>query len=611
MEAWIDTLSEVGGELALGATVVLVLGALAARRARGPRDEQRMLETTMIAVLLWLPIGLVPIARWTPAAAAPEHDAATRPAVASTITPTAAPLSPSAVAPHARLASDAASEAAPAPSAPAAAPIDAARLTAAVYLAGLAAASVLLAVGAWRLARSLRSARRAPPHLVDLLADEHAAAGDNGRVPDLRVAVDDRHPPYCAGVARPVIVIPPRVADLPERDLRAVLRHELAHVQRGDVARRWTAVLCSTLLWFHPLVWWIRRRHTFVVEVLADARAAGGPRRARLDYARALLAVADAPHASSPLGAPSVFDSPSSLTRRMTMLIDNAPATQTTPSATRRFAPTAVAAVALVALGGFLGATPPAPAPQDATTILTSAADDAELDALLEQQDRLTTQLETLRRAVADLEPQVQRDVQADVNAARVDALLDDVTTLETQLAPVVAPATTATVEVGDSLASILRRNGLPLALVDEVARLNGLNNPRRLAVGQTLRLPATVLPTPAPAAVAAPAPRPAPLPAVEPAPAPAPVATPILDASTLDMVVRLINLEAAPVLPEGFESQREIVTRQRTIDVLRLALDGELRATDRELQRVGNTDPVARERLMTRLEILMSVVGG
>ena len=67
---------------------------------------------------------------------------------------------------------------------------------------------------------------------------------------------------------------------LPEADCRdaaslsAILAHEIAHVRGRDLA--WNAMLrlLAVALWFHPLVWRVRRTHAAACDRTCDAVAA-------------------------------------------------------------------------------------------------------------------------------------------------------------------------------------------------------------------------------------------------------------------------------------------------------------------------------------------------
>ncbi len=97
------------------------------------------------------------------------------------------------------------------------------------------------------------------------------------------------------------------VQGLGEEELRAVLRHELAHVRRKDVL--WSALgyAVAALHWFHPLGWLALRRLRAEAELLCDEAALTGHGEAeRLQYGRVLIRMMET-FASPPPRAVAAF----------------------------------------------------------------------------------------------------------------------------------------------------------------------------------------------------------------------------------------------------------------------------------------------------------------
>ncbi len=121
--------------------------------------------------------------------------------------------------------------------------------------------------------------------------------------------------PVTFGFKSPVILLPSSVRDLPMPLQRAVLAHELWHVQRAD----WLSTLCEeavrALLWFHPAVGALVSRIQAAREEVVDELAilTTGSRRT---YVNALLAFADAP---SSVAAPA-FARRRHLVRRLVLI---------------------------------------------------------------------------------------------------------------------------------------------------------------------------------------------------------------------------------------------------------------------------------------------------
>jgi beta-lactamase regulating signal transducer with metallopeptidase domain len=75
------------------------------------------------------------------------------------------------------------------------------------------------------------------------------------RFPDLATS-DTVDGPIAYGVRKPAILLPAHsLARLSPTELKAVLAHELAHCQRGDLWLNWVQIALVTLWWFHPILW--------------------------------------------------------------------------------------------------------------------------------------------------------------------------------------------------------------------------------------------------------------------------------------------------------------------------------------------------------------------
>ncbi|MBD8530127.1 MULTISPECIES: M56 family metallopeptidase [unclassified Massilia] len=101
----------------------------------------------------------------------------------------------------------------------------------------------------------------------------------------LRV-VDALASPVTAGWWRPVVLVPASlVAGMPPQLLEALLAHELAHVRRHDYLVNLAQSVIETILFYHPVVWWLSHRIRVERELIADdiaARQLGEPRRLAL-----------------------------------------------------------------------------------------------------------------------------------------------------------------------------------------------------------------------------------------------------------------------------------------------------------------------------------------
>jgi beta-lactamase regulating signal transducer with metallopeptidase domain len=77
--------------------------------------------------------------------------------------------------------------------------------------------------------------------------------------------------PVTYGIVRPTIALP---VDFSKRfgspQQKTVLAHELSHIASWDAAWQFTADCVACLLWWQPLVWWLRRQFRATCETAAD-----------------------------------------------------------------------------------------------------------------------------------------------------------------------------------------------------------------------------------------------------------------------------------------------------------------------------------------------------
>ena len=111
--------------------------------------------------------------------------------------------------------------------------------------------------------------------------------------------------PLTWGVRAPVVLLPEDALEWPEAHGRIVLRHELAHVARGDALTQLAAGLVCAAYWFHPLAWITERRLRAECERACDDNVVslGTP---AAEYAAHLLEVARSARAFGAAGFLSV-----------------------------------------------------------------------------------------------------------------------------------------------------------------------------------------------------------------------------------------------------------------------------------------------------------------
>ena len=218
-----------------------------------------------------------------------------------------------------------------------------------VWIGGTA---LLVLVGLGRIGRSVRlvrSGRVAPPSVVRMV---HDASADLGlRQPPVVVMVDRRVTPMLFCGRQVTLVLPSRLwAQLDDVGRRAVIFHELAHLRRRDHWVCWADLVLGLVYWWHPVVWWVRRRireeadlccDTWVTTLLPDGRRA---------YAQALLDARKfgslTPAAVPAVGLGASTKQTKRFARRLTMVMT----AQTSPRISRKGTLLACA----LALGGVL-----------------------------------------------------------------------------------------------------------------------------------------------------------------------------------------------------------------------------------------------------------------
>jgi TonB family protein len=121
--------------------------------------------------------------------------------------------------------------------------------------------------------------------------------------------------PVTFGLRRPVVLLPHRLRTMAPHVQRAVLAHELWHVQRRDWAWTVSEEILRAALWFHPGMWILLSEIQSAREQVVDELTVlvTGSRRNYLD---ALLAFADEP----PLLAAAAFARRRQLVRRMLLI---------------------------------------------------------------------------------------------------------------------------------------------------------------------------------------------------------------------------------------------------------------------------------------------------
>lgn len=106
----------------------------------------------------------------------------------------------------------------------------------------------------------------------------------------LRVSKGCRMPMTWGLFTTKTVLLPEVAQEWPEERLRLVLRHELAHLARADMAVSALATFAAVLLWFHPGVWLMLRAARRSREEACDDLALRRGTQSTADFARELLA---------------------------------------------------------------------------------------------------------------------------------------------------------------------------------------------------------------------------------------------------------------------------------------------------------------------------------
>jgi TonB family protein len=184
----------------------------------------------------------------------------------------------------------------------------------AVYLTGVTARLVWLSLGLFSLARLRRSAVPLDPRPEAVDAAALLVGADAGFLVSAKVVR-----PVTFGVSWPVVLVPPGFSSFDAGQQTAVAAHELLHVSRRDWVRTIGDELLLSVLWFHPVLWWLVEQIRLSTEQLVDrevVRLVG----ARKPYLEALLKLAAA--GPTPMLQPaSLFLKHGHLAQRVALLV--------------------------------------------------------------------------------------------------------------------------------------------------------------------------------------------------------------------------------------------------------------------------------------------------
>ena len=191
-----------------------------------------------------------------------------------------------------------------------------------IWACGLALMSAPLALGWWA---NLRLATSCPQATSGDLFEQVAGVADElgMRPPRLHVGDDDAMP-MVWGIFRPRLLLPAVAASWNSVRLRAVLLHELAHLQRRDLPAMLFGQLARAVHWFNPLAWLAVRQLRIEREQACDdvvLRSGVKPS----DYADSLLNLVVNPASPRVSSAALCMAEPGRIEDRVQRVLDSTP----------------------------------------------------------------------------------------------------------------------------------------------------------------------------------------------------------------------------------------------------------------------------------------------
>ena len=106
----------------------------------------------------------------------------------------------------------------------------------------------------------------------------------------LLAASEQLDSPILVGLVKPMILVPMSVlTGVTPAQIDLILSHELVHIRRYDYLANLVQLVVETLLFYHPLVWWVSRRVRRDREYLCDDLVVATAETNRVLYAKTLL----------------------------------------------------------------------------------------------------------------------------------------------------------------------------------------------------------------------------------------------------------------------------------------------------------------------------------
>lgn len=209
-----------------------------------------------------------------------------------------------------------------------------------------------VALGLWQVRKLRNNSQKIDLENINPAVKQ--AVDEFSRSLSLRIS-DNVRVPTAVGFFAPTVIVPNWfLEEMPVEELRHVLLHEAAHLQRRD---DWTNLLqkiIKAVLFFHPSAWWIEQQLSLEREIACDDAVLAQVARPQ-DYAQCLKHVAEKSFLRRKLAlAQAIVTRMRQLSLRMARILD-----ADRPGTTRLWKPAVPIVVAVASICGLSAATAP------------------------------------------------------------------------------------------------------------------------------------------------------------------------------------------------------------------------------------------------------------
>lgn len=194
------------------------------------------------------------------------------------------------------------------------------------WLAGMAIFSIRPMLGLWNVRRLAMSRMELPKHVQELVRQviRQLNLGKTIEFAGSCLA----QVPTVIGYFQPIVLIPAAsVSGLTPLQIKQILAHEIAHIQRHDYLVNFVQTLLETLLFYHPVAWWVSNQVRIERENCCDDMAISTFGNSK-SFVQALVAMEQTRNAVAP---PALASQGGSLITRVRRLLD-----QPAPKSARR-----------------------------------------------------------------------------------------------------------------------------------------------------------------------------------------------------------------------------------------------------------------------------------